>query len=25
MVLLYIALALTVFSGANYFRNYYMG
>lgn len=25
MALLYIALALTVFSGINYFRNYYMG
>jgi len=25
MVLLYVALALTVFSGVNYFRNYYKG
>ncbi|MFW6437902.1 MAG: CDP-diacylglycerol--glycerol-3-phosphate 3-phosphatidyltransferase [Armatimonadota bacterium] len=25
MVLLYVALALTVFSGMNYFRNYYRG
>ncbi|MGI5817072.1 MAG: CDP-diacylglycerol--glycerol-3-phosphate 3-phosphatidyltransferase [Armatimonadota bacterium] len=25
MVLLYVALALTVFSGANYFRNFYRG